>query len=141
MNAFQISALTTAFIIMIVLIIIIALILLKSKGKGSIHADSCPDYWTTSNYANAKDSVCEGEFGCCSDYATSKTDVDGTNCPIKCYNSKNLGKTSANCTSIPTEMDFGSDTYTGSNGLCNKQTWAKQCGITWDGVTNVPFAC
>jgi len=31
--------------------------------------------------------------------------------------------------------------YKGNGGLCAKQKWAKQCDITWDGITNVPNAC
>jgi len=105
-----------------------------------MHVDSCPDFWTTSK--ESKDATClKSEFGCCSDYATAKTDADGTNCPIKCFNAHQLGKVSSTCTSIPMEMDFGTEEYTGSSGLCKKQTWAKQCGVTWDGVTNIASKC
>jgi hypothetical protein len=33
-------------------------------------------------------------------------------------------------------MDFNTDYYTGSDGLCNKYTWATQYGLQWDGITS-----
>ena len=140
MNVFQQSAMITAFTILMVLFIFIGMMLNKSSN-GKVVADNCPDYWITSNYEKPKNACSTSEFGCCSDYATPKTDADGTNCPIKCYNSQQLGKTSKLCTSIPKVMDFGTDEFSGTSGLCKKQTWAKQCDLTWDGVTNIPSAC
>lgn len=32
-------------------------------------------------------------------------------------------------------MNFSASPYTGGNGTCEKYTWAKNCGITWDGIT------
>ena len=32
-----------------------------------------------------------------------------------------------------TDMDFTKDLPT----VCNKYTWAKGCGVTWDGITNL----
>ena len=136
---FKETVLITAFLIVLSLMILISTLL--NKSSLSIHADSCPDYWTTLNQKPDHADCMNTQFGCCNDYATAKTDVDGTNCPIKCYNTHQLGKVSGSCTSVPTEIDFGTDTYKGSGGLCAKQKWAKQCDITWDGITNVPNAC
>lgn len=142
LGAFQTTSLAIALVILVLCLIVIAIILAKTKGTYPPTVDACPDYWSTSNYLNPDASKCnKTEFGCCSDYATPKTDADGTNCPIKCYNTHKLGTVSSTCTSKPTEMDFSSDVYTGSTGLCNKQKWASQCGITWDGVTDVSNAC
>ena len=163
--SFKESVLIVAVIVVFALMILIATIL--NKQQHTIHVDSCPDFWSTSREsvgaclksefgccpdkrtakADAEGSNCiddgcsSTEFGCCSDYATPKSDADGTNCPVKCYNVHQLGKTSSTCTSIPAEMDFTSEEYTGSASVCNKQTWAKQCGLTWDGITNVGSAC
>jgi len=140
LGTFQNSALGISIVVLLICLIILGIILMKKTVSTAI-VDSCPDYWTTSNYLNV-DSPCKtSEFGCCSDNTTSKTDADGTNCPIRCYNAHQLGTTSSSCSSIPTVMDFSTDTYTGSSGLCNKQKWAEQCGITWDGITNVSSAC
>jgi len=161
--SFKESVLIVAIIVVFALMILISTVL--NQKQHDIHVDHCPDYWSTSReslggclkseFGCCPDKItskidkdgsnctsCSGsEFGCCSDYATPKTDADGTNCPVKCYNTHQLGTVSSTCTSIPTEIDFGTDTYTGNTGLCNKQTWAKQCNITWDGVTNVANAC
>jgi hypothetical protein len=137
--SFKESVLIIALIVVFILMILISTVL--SKGSYTMHADSCPDYWTTLNKKPKNADCLNTDFGCCNDYATPKSDVDGTNCPIKCYNAHKLGKVSSSCTSIPTEIDFGHKDYQGSNGLCKKQKWAKQCDITWDGVTNVADDC
>ena len=137
--SFKESVIITAIIVVFFLMILISTILKKTTYV--VHADSCPDYWTTLNKKVEGAACLTSEFGCCSDYATAKTDRDGTNCPIKCYNSHQLGKVSSTCPSLPTEVDFGTEEYKGSQGLCKKQTWAKKCDLTWDGVTNIANAC
>ena len=137
--SFKETVLITAFLIVLSLMILISTVLNKSAHV--VHADSCPDYLTTLNRKPATADCMNTKFGCCNDYATPKNDVDGSKCPVKCYNTHQLGKPSAACTSIPTEIDFGTDVYKGNGGLCAKQKWAKQCDITWDGITNVPNAC
>ena len=137
--SFKETVLITAFLIVLSLMILISTLLNKSAHV--VHADSCPDYWTTLNRKPETADCMNSKFGCCNDYATPKNDVDGSKCPVKCYNTHQLGKPSASCTSIPTEIDFGTDVYKGNGGLCAKQKWAKQCDITWDGITNVPNAC
>lgn len=47
----------------------------------------------------------------------------------KCQNDKGLG----NCTGV---HDFSSAEWQGKRGLGKKKTWAKECNITWDGITN-----
>ena len=135
--SFKETVLITALLIVFSLMILISTVL--SKSGNTIRADSCPDYWTTLNRKPASAECMNTKFGCCNDYATPKSDVNGTNCPVKCYNTHQLGKTSAVCTSIPSEIDFGN--VQGKPGICAKQRWAKQCDITWDGITNVPSAC
>ena len=53
-----------------------------------------------------------------------------------CVNSKNLGKTSC-----PHSMDFSISPWTGDKGLCRKRDWARECDVTWDGVTNMDLKC
>jgi len=137
--SFKSSVLTVAVIVLLILMIIIS-ILLKNTKNEEIFIDGCPDYWTTAS--DSKPSECaKSQYGCCPDRTTAKTDADGTNCPSKCFNKHQLGTVSSTCASIPTEMDFSGDEYTGSAGLCNKMTWAKQCGLTWDGITDVSMSC
>ena len=47
-----------------------------------------------------------------------------------CNNIKNLGKGCEN------PMDFSGSKWQGDSGLRAKYCWARQCGLTWDGVTN-----
>lgn len=53
-----------------------------------------------------------------------------------CKNVKNLGN--ENCAKT---MNFNTNEFIGEGGLCAKQRWAKQCGLTWDGVTNSNRKC
>jgi hypothetical protein len=140
LGQFQTSALAIALVILVISLIAIGISLSKTSGNYPPTIDACPDYWSTSTYLNPDSACMKSEFGCCSD-GSVKTDADGSTCPINCYNTHQLGKVSSTCTSIPTQMNFSDDVYTGSAGLCNKQKWASQCGITWDGVTDVANAC
>lgn len=74
----------------------------------------CPDYW--------KNVSQEGENG-------------------MCFNTHNLGTESSNCDPIPDTMDFSAGDYTGGDGLCAKKTWANNCQLTWDGITNNSEIC
>lgn len=47
-----------------------------------------------------------------------------------CSNVKNLG------TGCQNPMDFSASQWQGQGGLQQKYNWAKDCGVTWDGVTN-----
>lgn len=38
-------------------------------------------------------------------------------------------------------VDFSIPSYSGTKGKCLKQKWAKQCNLTWDGITNVENIC
>lgn len=69
----------------------------------------------------------------CPDYWEVKRGGDGV--PM-CENVKKLGH--PNC---QTEMDFSKPNFKGPHGDCNKQKWARACGLTWDGVTNDPSLC
>uniref|UniRef100_A0A6C0B8J0 Uncharacterized protein n=1 Tax=viral metagenome TaxID=1070528 RepID=A0A6C0B8J0_9ZZZZ len=165
MNTFQNYVFVTTLFCLLVALTITAIVLKKSKtGSYPPVADNCPDYWYNSYYDldSATKSVggCKSaKYGCCLDGVTSKSDTNGSNCstcstsqygccpdnktpktddvgstcpPSKCYNTKNLGTVSDTCS---TEMDFS------NYSTCQKQTWAKDCNITWDGITNVTNAC
>jgi hypothetical protein len=84
--------------------------------------------------SNNSTSTCgTSQYGCCPDNITAKTDDAGSTCPpSKCYNVKKLGAKTDTCSM---EMDFS------NYSTCQKQTWAKGCNITWDGITNISSAC
>jgi hypothetical protein len=62
--------------------------------------------------------------GDCPDYW-----VDTKGSGANCVNVKNLG------TCKTKSMNFTTSNFTGSNGTCNKYTWATNCGVSWDGIT------
>jgi len=65
----------------------------------------------------------------CPDYWIRKNNL--------CINKKNIGAQICH-----SNMDFtNSAQWTGSDGLCNKKSWAQKCNLTWDGVTNNINAC
>ena len=139
--SFKSSVLTIAIIVLFALMILISILLRKSKSE-DIYIDSCPDYWTTKAAVNYPIGGCSSTiYGCCPDRRTAKTDARWKNCPTMCYNTHNLGKTSPKCPSVPSTMNFSGEQYQGNTGLCKKRDWAKQCGITWDGITSVPLSC
>lgn len=70
----------------------------------------------------------------CPDYWIDRVDKDGNT--KKCYNVHNLGKSSCDKT-----MDFSTSVWEGSIGDCRKYKWAKNCDLTWDGVTNNKSIC
>ena len=79
---------------------------------------------------NSDDIVFPPVVGDCPDYWVSESKDDN----IKCVNEKKLGD-------CHDDMEFTLPQWMGKTGLCNKFKWARNCGITWDGVTNNPKAC
>lgn len=68
--------------------------------------------------------------GDCPDYWES-SEENGK--PI-CRNTKNIG----NCGK---KMNFSGPQFVGDDGICNKAKWAKNCQLSWDGITNVSDVC
>ena len=111
MASFQKSVLMIAAILLIIALILFAVLMAQSTKKYPPVVANCPDYWID---------------------LSGGINSDGSSC----YNVKNLGK--AQCKK---QMDFNVDFWTGDDGNCNKQTWAKACDLTWDGITNNPDIC
>ena len=108
MEGFQKIILYSAIIILIVSLVIIGVSLSYSKNKvWPPMVPNCPDYWT----------------------------VDGSGNNTTCVNIKDLGTCSSNTGDKHLTMNFNSPQFTGSNGPCNKRTWANSCGVSWDGIT------
>ena len=83
------------------------------------------------NQKNNDDIVFPPVVGDCPDYWVNESSDDDK---LKCVNEKKLGSCHA-------DMEFSLPMWKGNSGLCNKFKWARDCGITWDGVTNNPKAC
>jgi hypothetical protein len=158
------TILIVAVVALIISLTVVGIVLSKTSNYSPLPTPSCPDFWYNTYYApciNSQYGCCSDkkttmtdasgsncgipcnttQYGCCSDGITSMLDASGSNCAApeaKCYNTHGLGNTDMEgCMS----QDFTTDDYTGSAGLCNKQTWAKQCNVSWDGVTNVGSTC
>jgi len=110
MEGFQKFTLFAAIIILIIALIIIGIFLSSSTNTNwPPMTPDCPDYWTM------------------------EQDVSGKN--TTCVNIKDLGTCPPQSGNKHLTMDFNGSEFTGSNGRCAKYTWAKKCGVSWDGIT------
>ena len=109
MGSAQIIILYIAIIILIIALVLIGLALsyTKDQQKWPPITSQCPDYWQ----------------------------IDGSGNNAKCVNIKNLGTCKPKRGDKYLKMDFNSSAFTGSNEMCAKYTWAKNCGVSWDGIT------
>ena len=108
MEGFQKIVLFSAIVILIFALVIIGISLTNSiDSNWPPMISNCPDYWT----------------------------VDGSGNNTQCINTKDLGTCPSNSGSKHLIMNFNNAPYVGSNSLCAKYTWAKNCGVTWDGIT------
>jgi hypothetical protein len=112
---FQKIVLTIAIILLILTLVVIGYTLSKAKTEARwppMIAD-CPDYWI---------------------------DLSGNG--SKCVNKNSLGTCNIPTSGQDNAMDFSKGVYLGSKSSCTKYTWAKNCGVTWDGITSgVPNPC
>jgi hypothetical protein len=68
----------------------------------------------------------------CPDYWLDGSGNNGSGCT----NTKNIGNPSC-----ATSMDFSVPMFAGQKGGCAKYKWAKQCNLSWDGITNNDSIC
>lgn len=115
MASFQKIVLLTAIIFLIVALVIIGISLHYSRDLvWPPTIASCPDWWV----------------------------MDGSGNNQKCINIKDLGTCKSDSNLEHQEMNFNTSVFTGSNGTCNKYNWAKNCDLSWDGITyGVPNPC
>jgi len=105
---FQKIVLFTAIILLIIILIFIGISLSYSKATTwPPIVPACPDYWI----------------------------MDGSGNNSTCINIKDLGTCSPIGGTKHLVMNFNDTAFTGSQGNCNKYTWANKCGISWDGIT------
>ena len=109
MEGFQKIVLYAAIIILIIALVIIGVSL--SYGKDSQVwppvVPQCPDYWV----------------------------ADGSGNNTTCINVKDLGTCKATGGKKHLTMNFNQAPYVGANSTCAKYTWAKKCGLSWDGIS------
>ena len=105
MEGFEKKVLIVAGIILVVSLVLVLIFILMSKG-------------------NQKYPPVESE---CPDYWELEED---DNKKLLCKNVKGLGDSST-----PAKLDPNTREFQGVDGLCNKQNWARQHNVTWEGVT------
>ena len=109
MEGFEKKVLIIAGIILVVSLVLVLIFILMSKGNQKYPPveSECPDYWELEEDVNKK---------------------------LLCKNVKGLGEgwsgQSTEATIEPNRQDFQ-----GVDGLCNKQNWAREHNVTWEGVT------
>lgn len=106
---FQKIVLTMATVLLIVILVIIGVSLSKANTDENWPpiVGECPDYW-----------------------------VDMSGNGEACFNSHSLGRCNIPSEGNPNVMNFNQSPFTGDNGDCSKYQWAKNCQITWDGITS-----
>ena len=108
MEGFQKIVLFSAIIILIIALVIIGISLTQSTNQTwPPMTPACPDYWL----------------------------IDGSGNNTRCINQKDLGTCKPPGGQNHLIMNFNTPTFTGSQGTCNKYTWATKCGVSWDGIT------
>ena len=113
MEGFEKKVLIIAGIILVVSLVLVLIFILMSKGNQKYPPveSECPDYWELGQNPD----LVEGP-------------EPGANQKLVCNNVKGLGD------STP-YVDPDSREFQGVDGLCNKQNWARQHNVTWEGVT------
>ena len=159
MDKFEKTVMGVALVVLILALTVLGISMAKHIGTSPVAA-ACPDFWYSSYYepcsatpngccpdgvtaANDDKSSCNATpcslttQGCCPDGVTTMTG-GAEKCPVaasKCYNIHNIGTTGLKSAA------FTTGEFIGTQGLCNKQNWAKRNKLEWDGVSNVPNAC
>lgn len=112
---FQRKVLLVAAIIFVLMAIFIVYTLYADKYSKEFPpvVASCPDYWLDHQVKDALGNTIS-----------------------KCVNVKNLGT----CPDQK-EKNFDEPQWLGESGECRKSKWAKQCNLTWDGITNNANVC
>jgi len=109
MEGFEKKVLIVAGIILVVSLVLVLIFILMSKGNQKYPPveSECPDYWELEEDANKK---------------------------LLCKNVKGLGEGWSGQSTEET-IDPNTREFQGVDGLCNKQNWARQHNVTWEGVT------
>ena len=115
MTSFNTTVLMVASVLLIIGLIIIGMFIVKSLGEETFPpvVSDCPDYW----------------------------DVISNNGQKICKNNSKINDSSSElCKNYPTNL-FSVNGSSNDDKLCEKNKWAKDCNIHWDGITNNPKAC
>lgn len=118
MAAFQNNVVRIATIVFIAFMALVSLMLLLAKENQQFPPmyPTCPDYYKLKNDGGPKCDDVKGFTG-----VSSTGGPGGMSCRL---------------------LDLSNQNYNGwdTQKLKNKKKWAEDCGVTWDGVTNVRIA-
>jgi hypothetical protein len=106
---FQRIILTLAIIVLLIVLVSTGVSLYKGKFAPTTWppiVGKCPDYWI---------------------------DLSGNG--SACYNEKSLGTCNLPSETDQNTMNFNVTPYNTTEGNCAKYTWAKNCKVSWDGIT------
>ena len=111
---FKYLVLVLAVILLIVCLVFMGIFLMQTRSsEWPPSVKDCPDYWDISNNNGTKSCV----------------DI------LKI----NSGKGTDYCNRIFT--DLFNKQYSKDESICKKKEWAKDCKVSWDGITNNNKAC
>ena len=117
LGSFNKTVLIVACVLLILGLILIGVFISKNIEKAAYPpvVGDCPDYWDVS-YNSSNQKICS-------------------------KNSINTGTgTTASCQIYPVDIFSNAGTSV-DDIICAKYTWAKECNIHWDGITNNSQAC
>jgi len=121
-NPYSFQKLTLFFFFMLYVIILIFVSIILNKSNSSQKwppvINQCPDYWVAVDPTNNINNMYGDNI---------KSDV--------CVNVKKLGKCNSKNNDPYSIMDFNVSEFQGVSGNCAKYNWAKNCDLTWDGIT------
>ncbi|MBI96921.1 hypothetical protein CL656_07245 [bacterium] len=134
MNSFYKNIIFLAVIVLIFSLTLVGVAIANDEVniKFPPRIDNCPDYWAHANYLKNSDNV----------FSLNDSDVNIDDLENECVNIQKLG-----VCSNKTIMDFDKVPFNNSgdkgpdSGMCAKYKWAKQCKVTWDGITNNDDIC
>ena len=119
MAAFQNNVVRIATIVFIAFMALVSLMLLLAKQNQQFPPmyPTCPDYYELKNDGGPK-------------------------CEVKFPNMVGQGATGGTPAMSCSTLDLNNQNYNGwdTQKLKKKRKWAEDCGVTWDGVTNVRIA-
>ena len=116
MSKFQLTVVTTAAVILIICLVALGVLIYYSSNNDKWPPDvgDCPDYFLMKNRDKTEDG----------------SPFHGGE---QCYNEHSLGNQKS------FSVDNGACTWYNSHDKTNKEKkkWARGCGLTWDGITNI----
>ena len=117
LTQFNKIVLTIATVVLSISLLSLGIFLNKTMFEDSYPpvSSDCPDYWDVSFNSN-NETICEN------------------------ISTINRGSQSSDCRSKAVNM-FSANGSNINDVLCEKYTWAKDCGIAWDGITNNNKSC